>query len=146
MGARYENAALSQGSHADEGMATLEGCNPQRDPITYCKQLISDDRFLIVGSQVGGDLSKIAADFNLPEIGKVTHHLELCTMARKRGMIQQARAGLEVMHNTIVGGDVGKMDKRKTLRLSDWSARPLSDDQVAYATGPGTGQGGRPPC
>ena len=61
MGARYENAALSQGSHADEGMATLEGCNPQRDPITYCKQLILDDRFLIVGSQVGGDLSKIAA-------------------------------------------------------------------------------------
>ena len=84
------------------------------------KELILDGRFLIVGSQVGGDLSKIASDFSEPDVALITHKAELCTMARKRGAIKQKRAGLEVMHNTIIGREVGKLDKRESLRLSYW--------------------------
>eukprot|EP00956_Cyclotella_meneghiniana_P022745 scaffold43394_cov22-Cyclotella_meneghiniana.AAC.1 len=87
----------------------------------------------VVGVNVGGDLSRIARDFNIGiAIGRrpKSSIINLGTYARKRDVIQNGSIGMKQLVKTVLGLTI---DKSATDTFSDWNAKDLTPSQIKYA-------------
>eukprot|EP00966_Prymnesium_polylepis_P135171 3124142-Prymnesium_polylepis.1 len=92
--------------------------------------LLADSKFTFVGRNVGGDVSKVGRDFRLKKLKAHVRVKDLGTMARERNVVTVGTAALDKIVAVTLSA---KVSKDPTVRLSNWSAKPLSDMQQKYA-------------
>jgi len=92
--------------------------------------LFSDKGICFTGRNIGGDLKRIGKDFGCLPLMNGMHVVKLGRMARTRDVVRSGTAGLDVLVLEILKQ---RLLKSPAVRLSNWSSKALSDDQVKYA-------------
>ena len=93
-------------------------------------QLFSDTTVRYVGVKVSGDIRNIGQDFKISTITKEMRFLELAKMAKDRGVVSDARVGLQKLVLLVLKQNMSKDDD---VRSSKWANTKLSDAQKEYA-------------
>ncbi len=90
--------------------------------------LFRDTSITFTGRMIGGDLSKIGRDFNIGSIMSKVKRLDIGPLARARDVVRNGTASLQQIVRATL-----KEDLDKSVRLSKWSAKILTDEQKYYA-------------
>ncbi|MED6136551.1 hypothetical protein PIB30_057073 [Stylosanthes scabra] len=93
-------------------------------PLSF-KNFLMNPKFIFVGIEVGGDISKISYEYGL----NCGAHADIRELAKKKWPFQFCRPGLKDLAMDVVGLI---MKKPKHVSMSNWEARALSIEQVEY--------------
>ena len=97
---------------------------------TSLVSLFADPTLLFVGRCVQGDISRIGRDFKCTGLMSKVKTIDLGKLARTRDVVQNGTVSLQKLCGVVLGLQLPKL---ASVRLSRWSARTLSDEQVKYA-------------
>ena len=92
--------------------------------------LFADPTLTFTGRGIGGDLKKIARDFDCAALMGKVNFVELGTMARTRDVVKSGVVGLDVLVKVVLKQ---RLNKAPSVRLSRWSGATLSPAQLSYA-------------
>ena len=92
--------------------------------------LFTDKGIWFTGRNIGGDLKRIGKDFGCLSLMNGMHVVELGKMARTRDVVSCGTAALDVLVLKILKQ---RLLKTPAVRLSDWSSKALTNNQVKYA-------------
>ena len=102
-------------------------CPEALDECHQLKQLLAHPRLIVSGSGIGKDISLIRQQLGLPVAAAV---VEVQTVAKRESHLQLTKLGLAGLAFDLLGVT---MNKDPAVRCGDWTANPLSTEQLSYA-------------